>query len=120
MAPTMTDLMPRVEKGAAWLDANRPGWFTRVSLRTLQLEDGCRCVLGQVFGRHYCEVRERVSPDWMAVAAHGFAVYVGPLDSDRDETPQFECDPELLRECWVTAILARRFAASETPMEPAS
>lgn len=39
----------RVAAGAAWLDEYVPGWWTRVTLPQLSLEDKCACVLGQVF-----------------------------------------------------------------------
>jgi hypothetical protein len=38
-----------VERGAAWLDAARPGWRRRVSAERLRMGDPARCVLGQVF-----------------------------------------------------------------------
>jgi len=46
----MTTIEERVEAGAAWLDANRPGWVDRINLRTLDLGEDCGCVLGQVYG----------------------------------------------------------------------
>lgn len=45
----MNDLQIRVERGAVWLDAIYPEWWTHLDLGTLQLSNCCRCVLGQVF-----------------------------------------------------------------------
>jgi hypothetical protein len=40
----------RVAAGAAWLDANRPSWWQRINLDTLDLSLNCGCVLGQLDG----------------------------------------------------------------------
>jgi len=39
-----------VERGAALLDERKPGWDRKIDLDTLNLADGCNCVLGQVYG----------------------------------------------------------------------
>lgn len=52
-APETTEkesISPRVERGAAWLDENRPGWRDAIDLRRLRLSSTHNCVLGQVFG----------------------------------------------------------------------
>ncbi len=41
----------RIDKGMAALDEYDPSWKDKINLRTLNLEDGNSCVLGQVFGR---------------------------------------------------------------------
>jgi hypothetical protein len=46
----MTTIDDRVSAGAKWLDSNRPGWWQRIDLETLDLGDSCRCVLGQLYG----------------------------------------------------------------------
>lgn len=49
----------RVARGAAWLDANVPGWETRIDLYEFDISSACKCVFGQVFtnearsSRHY-------------------------------------------------------------------
>lgn len=43
----------RVAAGAAWLDTNRPGWSELVDPATLNINDGCLCVLGQVYGHYF-------------------------------------------------------------------
>lgn len=50
----MTTIQERVEAGAAWLDANRPGWVDRINLETLALERCFDCVLGQIYG-DFCD-----------------------------------------------------------------
>jgi hypothetical protein len=39
-----------VKRGAALLDREQPGWRDQIDLSTLNLSNGCFCVLGQVFG----------------------------------------------------------------------
>jgi hypothetical protein len=43
----------RVAAGATWLDANRPGWWQRINLDTLDLGDECKCILGQEHGDYF-------------------------------------------------------------------
>lgn len=122
---TMTDLMPRVEKGAAWLDVNRPGWFDAINCDELNIESCSRCVLGQLFGSFDDGMARLVEgyDEWAynpASGEHGFAAKQCdlPIDTPRDASKLFW---RTLRECWMTAILARQFATLEAAQEsPAS
>lgn len=50
----MTSTIPdRVAAGVAWLDANAPDWLDRIDLDELQMDDCCRCMLGQVFDDYW-------------------------------------------------------------------
>jgi hypothetical protein len=42
--------MKTVDNGAALLDERLPGWRDHIDPTTLRLEDGCNCILGQLFG----------------------------------------------------------------------
>lgn len=57
----MSNLRQRVERGAAMLDKKRrsPAWRGKIDLETLAIEDGCRCVLGQLYG-NYVKGEERL------------------------------------------------------------
>lgn len=70
----MTTIAERVEAGARWLDANRPGWVQRINLDTLDITDPCGCIIGQVYGDYWrgpdelftvTDVEERVAA-WCA------------------------------------------------------
>lgn len=39
----------RVEAGAKWMDKNEPGWFNKIPIEELEMEDGERCICGWVF-----------------------------------------------------------------------
>lgn len=39
-----------VKRGVELLDARLPGWRERVNPDTLDLANGCRCIVGQVLG----------------------------------------------------------------------
>jgi hypothetical protein len=39
-----------VDNGAALLDERLPGWREVIDPDTLELADGCHCILGQLFG----------------------------------------------------------------------
>ena len=49
MATTNQVLKARVERGAALLDAEQPGWASRIDVPTLDMSSGYACVLGQVY-----------------------------------------------------------------------
>jgi hypothetical protein len=42
----------RVERGMALLDRIAPGWEERIDLRTLDINNGCFCILGQLYGEY--------------------------------------------------------------------
>ena len=45
----MNDIQERVQRGIEWLDANVPGWVSRVEVKQFDITSACSCVLGQVF-----------------------------------------------------------------------
>jgi hypothetical protein len=45
----MSDLRENVERGAAWLDTESPGWELKIDVQELAMQSCGRCVLGQVF-----------------------------------------------------------------------
>ena len=49
----MTDYTARVERGAALLDARKPGWDSLIDLGELNMGDGDRCIFGQTFGDEF-------------------------------------------------------------------
>ncbi len=48
--PRLT-IKEKVANGARFLDENFPGWETRINIETLHLEDGQRCICGQLFAK---------------------------------------------------------------------
>ena len=53
MATTTTVLKARVERGAALLDAEQPGWAPRIDVPGLEMALGCYCILGQLYDGSY-------------------------------------------------------------------
>jgi hypothetical protein len=113
------DLMPRVERGAAWLDRHRPGWEQRINLDTLRLENCALCVLGQEFGSFYAGVTSSYGDGWFvndeSPGRHwawecGFVLNRDEIDLDHNTAPlgQYESAYEPLRQCWITHIVGRR------------
>ncbi len=43
-------MLPKVQKGVAWLDETQPGWYNRIALDELRLESSRHCICGQLFG----------------------------------------------------------------------
>lgn len=122
----------RVAKGAAHLDAIRPGWFNRIDVGTLTLHDPCGCIVGQL-----CVARPMVDWDGATfstaqllelrlirrwhdvqlmrettydgrVAALGFDLSSAELNDDDD-------DFAVLQDAWIAAIADRKLKA-ERPM----
>ena len=82
MATTNQVLKARVERGAALLDAEEPGWAPRIDVPTLDMGDGRYCVLGQTYdsfdsGTSALNLRRR-----QRMQSHGFDA-VGYDEYDR-------------------------------------
>ena len=56
MATTDRVLRQRVERGAALLDAEKPGWAPRIDVPTLNLASPNQCVLAQLYGHGWSMV----------------------------------------------------------------
>ncbi len=78
---TQTTLQPipdRVSAGMAWLDEHEPGWDQRIDLKTLDVESGCHCVLGQLE-----DTGETYNPGFKEAPAMGF--YLASCSTNRHE-----------------------------------
>lgn len=51
-------IRPEVQVGAEFLDRVEPDWWTRIDPASLKMQDGCTCVVGQVFERRHSESLE--------------------------------------------------------------
>ncbi len=106
----MNPYIENVKRGAVLLDKERPGWRDEINLSTLDLADGCFCILGQVFGYYSdgvwavfdvdpsdddCFVEAGVSTeDFQVVVSHGFTID-RPLRSHKWR---------LLQEAWIAEL----------------
>lgn len=91
----------RIAAGAAWLDANRPGWVDRIDLDTLRLDNPCRCILGQEYGDFYTAPYEIRGVLGEMATQLGFDAKLTDDGADYAE----------LTEAWQRLILARRAGA---------
>lgn len=101
----------RVERGAALLDRERPGWEEDVDLGRLQMTSTCDCILGQIFGTYTSGFKELVrnlpSQFLFSSRDHGFTADGAPT-----------APPALLGEwidlgnAWAAEIERRRKAAA--------
>lgn len=96
----------RVQRGAALLDARKPGWDARIAVAELDVASYRNGVLGQIFGNHDRGVWE-LWPEGMIIhnrlsADHGFSLSEADI-AERGETGY----PELIGE-WRELIRKRR------------
>jgi hypothetical protein len=107
----MTGIAERVARGAALLDEKEPGWDKRIDLGKLMMWDGCRCILGQVYGSYARTCNELFLGNWDDAEAHGFNA------SDEDgygkPVPEHEWHHALgeLDTAWRELIKSRRAAS---------
>jgi hypothetical protein len=104
----MTTIKERVKAGAALLDREEPGWEQRINLETLNLEESCCCVLGQLF-QGYSTGVARLDLDLEAEFSLGF--YRFDPASDR------EYSWDSLTRAWKALIRERRRQAAARPAE---
>lgn len=99
------DLEQRVDAGAAWLDVKYPGWFLKVKTKSLDLEDGCQCVFGQLF-RNFNAIEDylRVMEPDVDLVARGLNL------PEHDRT---DANWQALTNCWRRAINTRRAWAKQ-------
>lgn len=105
-------LRPNVAKGTALLDDKVPGWYAKIDVRRLQLDDNCRCIIGQLFPER------RVGMNYEGIV-HGFSRGAESLLGERYAVEKqiehgFELDrpgdEEPLKELWVGEINKRKEA----------
>jgi hypothetical protein len=112
--------MITVDRGAEFLDQHYPGWFDLIDTDTLQIDDSCQCVLGQIYLREHPRIRAESSRidafyrkarelgfsedshhlriDWPLARSYGFAVGNGRITN--------------LTAAWRRAIEKRRAATT--------
>ena len=78
--------------GAALLDEESPGWETLIELEYLDIEDGRKCILGQVYG-NYSHGKFALKLDARQAAEHGFLPNARP--------------PQYVEEAWAEEVNAR-------------
>lgn len=125
----------RVARGVALLDEHRPGWWKRIQVNALKMQNTCLCVIGQLEGNF--ERRGQISPQLTSSAVeftgnyparyHGFDAYdphffFTRLTHMNDRDARHTCasemmfeDYEALRIEW-TRVINERLALSDPPM----
>lgn len=82
----------RVDKGAALLDENVPGWISHIDLDRLSIADPNNCIVGQLYGVYHIGI---AALDYPPPCGYGF-------NGD---------DYSALNEAWRALITARRAEA---------
>lgn len=119
MSPEAAIYVPRVAKGAALLDAKKPGWVKTIDLSSLDMGDPCLCVLGQIFGYEPNEsgwppgysqgLKALFNGNRQECDEHGFDL----TDHDIEHGEELPAALHHLQEAWVAAILDRIPTAPE-------
>lgn len=94
---TALTIAERVAAGAAWLDAEQPGWVDRIDLDRLNLASSCRCILGQLFNDYF-----KVGLHPNRKEAMGFQVITGDPYTEYEQ----------LEAAWIALIEDRRIVAA--------
>lgn len=97
--PIPVEVQEAALKGAALLDAERPGWWQLIDGGSLDLLGMNECVLGQVYGSY---MRGLHALDWgvtSSVEDFGFCPTIQPGA------------PELLKRAWLVEVAKRAAAA---------
>lgn len=116
---TTEELMPLVQKGAAWLDEQKPGWVSVIDTARLDLSNCKACALGQCFGNYYETVAHHRGTGSFGRDEDGNNAWASARGFDRpfsivyDEVARHAYF-KTLTECWITVILARRFIAKHS------
>lgn len=97
----MSTIKERVQAGAELLDREEPGWEQRIDVRELDLQDACRCILGQLYGDYDDGIALIHLPDEDSL---GF-----DFGFNSTMTPQFRT----LTRAWKALIRERRAAPQE-------
>ena len=98
------NVTPNVARGVEYLDREVPGWHDRINLRTLNMSNGERCIVGQLFGNYEQWLWGIGSP--MTAGALGFAMAGYPCEV-YDYYDSMDIYSELDRE-WRKVITERR------------
>lgn len=105
-------MLPRIIRrplrGAALLDATRPGWDTRINLTRLNIASPWNCVLGQEYGHYQDGTRQLSLDDWADTRDHGF-------NSGYGRTGQLQMI--LLTGIWMLIIISRRIRGGDIGKE---
>jgi hypothetical protein len=106
-------LKPRIERGVALLDAEVPGWRSRIKLSTINLGIPERCVLAQVFGG-YGAGTTRLWPDtpWHKrgerSSEHGFTLLYDQMPNRDESTANIDAAFQVLTNEWRQVLTERK------------
>lgn len=92
----------QVNNGVEWLNQNCPDWLDRIDLDSLDIKDGTRCILGQLYGDYFSSI---VNRQISGPVRRGFNVHC--MDEDRDVT---RIKLDMLTNTWKDKIRDLRLA----------
>ena len=101
----MESIEARVAKGAAALDKVMPGWESKIDLSILDLGDGCRCVLGQLFGEKATLEYQHANGWWYALKHFGIGYSPEGFNVATEKARLVEF--AALDEAWISLIKER-------------
>ena len=115
--PMPRTIAKRVAQGAAYLDRIRPDWFNEIKIQSLRLEDGEKCVLGQLaikaspyyISADYLSAVKELDLCTGEEVALGFTLDEAPGIPDMTMREEIAYFKELTKE-WKAAIRKRRDA----------
>lgn len=124
---TRDEATTRVARGAAYLDQTTPDWARKIDVGTLNIENACLCVLGQVYGSYFEVLKEQgwktaVVPamEYSTDAGRlGFCLLPDDVYLESEHLRHREIYA-VLQDVWIAAITDRVLAAAQAHREPQS
>lgn len=106
---TVQEAQERVARGAALLDAKRPGWAEKIDIGNLDMPRCDRCILGQVFGDYVKAINDDADlfGSWRCFALDPNVEYAEIRDAAWSEGYR------VLTDAWLSAIADRLVPAVE-------
>ena len=98
----------RVIKGAKFLDTKMPGWYNKIDISRLNINNSCNCIIGQLYGNFWEEldiVFKQFKHTTLAAELRGFIPY--EIKINQHTTINYGTVEKWLNEFWILEINSR-------------
>lgn len=103
-------------KGARWLDKHHPGWFEKIDLRLLRLQNTRMCILGQCFGEFWAALTQITGEDEGGERGSKWARVYGFNAARTTRDTLVKGSYERLGLAWAPLVAIRQVKAAQAPL----